>query len=154
MSIWVFFSLYQVEWCFYGHKDLFVKWTYFYFQSSNSRSEPFILFSILICAWRPNFTFFWIFLLFIKMGTKFNGLNLIFFVPILINSKQIQKNVKFGLQAHINMENKMNGSDRPFGFWNFKFGPCVFRAKCYRKHISPSLYIHVLYYIYIYIHVE
>ena len=34
----------------------------------------------------------------------------------LIYSKKIQKNVKFGLQADINMENKMNGSDRPFGF--------------------------------------
>ena len=34
----------------------------------------------------------------------------------LIYSKKIQKNVKFGLQAHINMENKMNGSDRPLGF--------------------------------------
>ena len=49
------------------------------------------------------------------IDTKFNGLNLIFFVPILINSKKIQKNVKFGIQAHINMENKMNGSDRLFG---------------------------------------
>ena len=38
------------------------------------------------------------------------------FVPILKNRKKIQKNVKFGLQAHINMENKMNGSDRRFGF--------------------------------------
>src|ERR1017187_3273976 len=35
-------------------------------QNSNDRSKPFILFSILICAWRPNFTFFGIFLLFIK----------------------------------------------------------------------------------------
>ena len=43
---------------------------------------------------------------------KFRPLN---FVPILINSKKIQKNVKFGLQAHINMENKMNGLDRSFG---------------------------------------
>ena len=34
----------------------------------------------------------------------------------LINSKKIQKNVKFGLQKHINIENKMNGSDRPFEF--------------------------------------
>ena len=42
---------------------------------------------------------------------KFRPLN---FVPILINSKKNQKNVKFGLQAHINMENKMNGSDRLF----------------------------------------
>ena len=38
------------------------------------------------------------------------------FVKYLINSKKIQKNIKFGLQAHINMENKMNDSDRPFGF--------------------------------------
>ena len=35
---------------------------------------------------------------------------------ILKNSKKISKNVKFGLQAHINMENKMNGLDRSFGF--------------------------------------
>ena len=42
---------------------------------------------------------------------KFRPLN---FVPILINSKKIQKNVKFDLQAHINMENKMNCSDRLF----------------------------------------
>ena len=54
------------------------------------------------------------------MGTKnikFRPLN---FVPILINSKKIQKNIKSGLQAHINMENKMNGSDRPFGYWKRK----------------------------------
>ena len=42
------------------------------------------------------------------------------FVKYLINSKQIQKNVKFGLQAHINMENKMNGSDRSFEHWKRK----------------------------------
>ena len=35
-------------------------------QSLNDRSKPFILFFILICAWRPNFIFFGIFLLFIK----------------------------------------------------------------------------------------
>ena len=40
----------------------------------------------------------------------------------LINSKKIQKNVKFGLQAHINMENKMNGLDRSFGHWKRKNG--------------------------------
>ena len=88
---------------------------YLHFQSPNYRSEPFILFSILICAWRPNFTFFWIFLLFFKIGTKslfFERSRYSDFVPILKNSKKIQKNVKFGLQAHINMENKMNGSDR------------------------------------------
>ena len=30
--------------------------------------------------------------------------------------KKFQKNVKFDLQTHINMENKMNGSDRPLKF--------------------------------------
>ena len=42
------------------------------------------------------------------------------FVKYLINSKQIQKNVKFSLQAHIIMENKMNGLDRPFEHWKRK----------------------------------
>ena len=40
------------------------------FQSLNSRSKPFNMISILKCALRPNFTFFWIFLLFIKYFTK------------------------------------------------------------------------------------
>ena len=31
------------------------------FQNSNGQFEPFILFSILICVWRPNFTFSGIF---------------------------------------------------------------------------------------------
>ena len=39
---------------------------YLHFQSSNGRSEPLKMFSMLKCAWRPNFTFFGIFLLFIK----------------------------------------------------------------------------------------
>ena len=46
------------------------------------------------------------------------------------NSKKFQKNVKFGLQSDINMEKKMNGSDRLFGFWNFKFPPEAFRPIC------------------------
>ena len=49
---------------------------FFHFQSTNRRSKPLDIQSILKCAWRPNFTFFEIFLLFIKMGTKslfFNG---------------------------------------------------------------------------------
>ena len=40
------------------------------FRSSNSRSELFNMISILKCAWRPNFIFFGIFLLFIKYFTK------------------------------------------------------------------------------------
>ena len=34
---------------------------YFYFENPNDRSEPFNVFSILKCAWRPNFIFFGIF---------------------------------------------------------------------------------------------
>ena len=121
------------------------------FQNPNGRSEPFILFSILICAWRPNFTFFFEFfyyLLSILQNCWSNGgctkqwnrwINN--FVKYLINSKKILKNVKFGLQAHINMENKINGSDRPFEFSNFKFEPCVFQPIYIRKHISLSLYM-------------
>ena len=41
----------------------------------------------------------------------------------LINSKKIPKNIKFGVQAHFNMENTSNGLDRLFGLqkltWNF-----------------------------------
>ena len=42
------------------------------------------------------------------------------FQKCLINSKKIPKNIKFGLQAHFNMENKMNGLDRHFELKNRK----------------------------------
>ena len=70
--------------------------------------------SILKCAWRPNFIFFEICLLFIKMGTKIQWSEYSDFVKYLINSKKIQKNIKFGLQAHFKIEIKLNGSDRLF----------------------------------------
>ena len=35
--------------------------------------------------------------------------------------KNFQKMYKFGLQTHINMENKMNGSDQPLGFWKLEY---------------------------------
>ena len=56
--------------CLYKHIPTYAYNSFLRFQCSNGRSEPFILFSILICAWRPNFTFFWICLLFIKYFTK------------------------------------------------------------------------------------
>ena len=67
------------------------------------------------------------------MGTKFNGLNLIVFVPILINSKQIQKNVKFDLQVHFNMEIMLNGRIDCLNFENknmfiLQIGPYVHRS--------------------------
>ena len=70
------------------------------FQSSNSRSEPFNMISILKCAWRPNFIFFEICLLFIKYFTKLllldnsGPLKNNSFVKYLINSKTIQKKYK------------------------------------------------------------
>ena len=87
------------------------------FQSLNSRSKPFKLLKMLKCACRSNFTFFGIFLLFIKYLTKSLYSDRWIFVPILINSKKIQKNVKFDLQAHFNISNKLNGLDRLFGLW-------------------------------------
>ena len=43
---------------------------------------------------------------------KFRPLN---FVPILINSKTIPKNVKFDLETHFIVEITSNGLDRQFG---------------------------------------
>ena len=81
---------------------------FFRFQSPNSQSEPLDAIYILRCAWRPNFTFFEIFLLFIKPLWKSLILHFLDhwisdFQSGLINSKKIPKNVKFGLQAHLNI---------------------------------------------------
>ena len=70
------------------------------------------------------------------------------FVKYLINSKKIQKNVKFGLQAHINMENKMNGLDRPFGFWILDLWSNAQTPPCIAMHHSPSLSLSIYIYIY------
>ena len=48
------------------------------------------------------------------MGTKIQRSEYTDFVKYLINSKKIPKNVKFGLQAHFNMEIMLSGSDRCF----------------------------------------
>ena len=61
----------------------------------------------------------------------------------LINSKKIPKNVKFGLQADINILNKMNGSDRLFGFWKTENGVAALGPKCLWLHISHTLYIYI-----------
>ena len=52
------------------------------------------------------------------------------FVPILKHSKKFPKNIKFGLQAHFNMEIMLNGSDRLFELWKF----LIWRSwKIYKK---------------------
>ena len=87
---------------------------------SNSKSKPLDVQSILKCAWRPNFTFFGIFLLFIKlvwkplfsMLQKFNKNS--GFQTSLINSKKVPKNIKFGLQAYFNINWISNGLDLLF----------------------------------------
>ena len=69
------------------------------------------------------------------MGTKtikFRPLN---FVPILINSKKIQKNVKFDYQVHFNMEIMLNGWIDCLNFENknmfiLQIGPYVHRSLC------------------------
>src|ERR1017187_10247370 len=125
--------------CFHKHLGRSATNPFSIFQNPNSRSEPFILFSILISAWRPNFTFFGIFLLFIKLILKL--LIQRDFQSGLINSKKIPKNVKFGLQADINMENKMNGLDRSFGL---RISDLLSKAQgclCFAKHGSLTQYI-------------
>ena len=56
--------------------------------------------------------FFYYLLRWIQKLVEFRPLN---FVPILINSKKIPKNVKFGLQAHFIVDITFNGLDRRFG---------------------------------------
>ena len=45
------------------------------------------------------------------MGTKIQRSEYSDFVKYLINSKKIQKNIKFDLQAHFNIFIKLNGLD-------------------------------------------
>ena len=53
--------------------------------------------------------FFYYLLRCVQKLVKFRPLN---FVPILINSKKIQKNVKFDLETHFIVEIMLNGLDR------------------------------------------
>ena len=58
------------------------------------------------------------------------------FVPIKIvkNSKKIPKNIKFGLQAHFNMEIMLSGSDWLFELWKRKYNTWDIM-----RHLNPSL---------------
>ena len=49
------------------------------------------------------------------MGTKIQQSEYSDFVKYLINSKKIQKNVKFDFQVTLNILIILNGLDRPFG---------------------------------------
>ena len=116
-----------------GVKPRFTPRSFLRFQNSNCRFQVLNVFSISKCAWRPNFTFFGIFLLFLNDFSKsVFGMNsvwiVIFTVHILFipktdfqksfkNSKKIPKNVKFGFQAHFNMENMLSIWNRQFEFW-------------------------------------
>ena len=102
------------------------------FQSPNSRSKPFNVS-------KSNFTFFGIFLLFIKYLIKSLYSDRWIFVPIWINPKKIQKNVKFDLQAHFNISIKLNGLDRLFGLWK-----CTVSSDVTKKgyHPIPPLQIY------------
>ena len=61
-----------------------------------------------------TFIYFLIFLLYIKMSSKFQWSEYRDFVKYLINSKNICKNVKFDLQAHFNISIMLNGLDELF----------------------------------------
>ena len=64
---------------------------FLHFQSPNRRIKPLDVISTIKYAWRPNFIFFRIFLLFIKMVQKLVKLKPLNFVPMLINSNKFQK---------------------------------------------------------------
>jgi len=64
------------------------------------------------------------------------------FVKYLINSKKFPKNVKFGLQAHFNMKNTLEGSNRLFELWKWKYeGGCTFGAQKRWCILTPLIYI-------------
>ena len=106
----------------------FVHWTINHrIQSPNNRSKLFILFSILMCL-ETKFYIFWklftIFLDLLKIAvfqTNLDHKKTTIFNKSKKIVKKFQKNVKFGLQTHINIENKMNGSDRLLEFWKLKY---------------------------------
>ena len=113
----------------------------FLFSKFKQSIRPFNIISILKCTWSSNFTFFWIGLPFIKYFTKllfFSGPELSknsSFVKYLINSKQIQKNVKFYFQVHFNMEIMLNCRIDCLNFENknmfiLQIGPYVHRRTC------------------------
>ena len=58
------------------------------------------------------FEFFYYLLSILQKIVKFRHIN---YVSILINSKKIQKNVKFHLEAHFIVEIMLNGLDRRIG---------------------------------------
>ena len=112
-------------------------------QTPNGRSKPFKLLDMLKCACRSNFTFFWIFFGFIQMGTKIQRSEYSDFVKYLINSKKIQKNVKFDLQVTLNISIILNGLDRLFGLWNFENGHCHTMSPKMWCNPIPPLYIYI-----------
>ena len=113
-------------------------------QSPNSRSKPFNLLDMLKCVCRSNFTFFWIFFGFILLGTKIQWSEYSDFVKYLINSKKIQKNVKFDLQVTINIFIILNGLDRLFGLSNFENGHCHAMSPKKGCNRIPPLYIKMI----------
>ena len=86
----------------------------------------FNMISILKYVCRLNLHFFLKLLVFIKYFTKllfldnFGSLKNNNYVKYLINNKKIQKNIKFDVQAHFNIDIVLNGLDRLFEFWKFQ----------------------------------
>ena len=60
------------------------------------------------------------------------------------NNKKISKNVKFGLQAHFNMENMLSTWNRQFEFWKRKLEREVkTRFTSQLTIVTLSLYIYI-----------
>ena len=137
---------------------IFMHWTINHrIQSPNDRSKPFILFSILIYAWRPNFTFFEFFLLFIKPLWKSENLDeqqkfldhrISNFQSDLINSKKKFKKCKIWSPSTF----QYGEQDKRFGsvVWIFKMAKMSHGSPmCYKPWlILAQLYLSIYIYIY------
>jgi hypothetical protein len=79
-------------------------------------------------SWRPNFTFFRIFLLFFKIVRKLFDLIImshsqrVIFLAILKNNKKILKNIKFDLQLDFHIKNILTCQ---INHLNFKDGETI-----------------------------
>ena len=86
-----------------GLESVYITLRFLHFQNSNSRSKLFNIQSIKNFLETKFYIFFEFFI--IKISD---------FKTDLINSKQISKNIKFGVQTNFNIDIIYNSLDRPF----------------------------------------
>ena len=65
------------------------------------------------------------------------------FLPIKKIVKKSQKNVKFDLQVHFNIEIMLSGLNRLFRLWKRRYKREAKQESYFTTHLSPSLYIYL-----------